>query len=212
MTSDGSRAAFVDRLDRHRAILFKVANAYCRNPADREDLVQETIVQLWRAYPRFDCRQRFSTWTYRIAMNVAISFYRRETRNSRNVASRGDALLEMVPAALEPEPDERLAALRELIEQLDPLNRAVMILYLDDYPHAEIATILGISETNVATARDLGRRRLPGRLSRLAAEQRAFRPRGHPTCGIRRKALRSAVRALQRDATARGRHRGKQPD
>jgi RNA polymerase sigma-70 factor, ECF subfamily len=150
MSTSASHGAFVDRLDRHRAILFKIANAYAGAPADREDLVGEMIVQLWRAYERFDGRSSFSTWMYRIAMNVAISFARSETRKRRHIGHASDSVFEEIAAPQE-DTDDRLSLLRELIERLDPLNRALMILYLDDYPYSEIASILGISETNVAT-------------------------------------------------------------
>jgi RNA polymerase sigma factor (sigma-70 family) len=151
MSEQGLQEAFVGRLDRHRGILFKVANAYCRNGADREDMLQETIAQLWRSYPRFDGRVAFSTWMYRIAVNVAISFHRSDRRKRRALAPAAESVLERVPAPEQPEDDDRLALVRELIEQLGPLDRALMLFYLDDYSYAEIASTLGISETNVGT-------------------------------------------------------------
>lgn len=148
--STNAQDAFLDQLDGHRGILFKVANAYCRSSQDREDLVQETIAQLWRSFPRFDGRVAFSTWMYRIAMNVAISFYRREARK-RRMDRPGQSVIELMPAREEVEPDESAARVRELIEKLGPLDRALMLLYLDDYSYAEIAHTLGISESNVGT-------------------------------------------------------------
>src|SRR5580704_1822634 len=137
MTTSDAQATFVERIDGHRAILFKVASAYCRRAADREDLVAETIAQLWKAYGRFDERLRFSTWMYRIAVNVAISSYRSETRRRRVVVPTNESIVEEIPAppAAEEE-DERLAIVRDLVEGLDGLDRALMILYLDDHPHA----------------------------------------------------------------------------
>jgi RNA polymerase sigma-70 factor (ECF subfamily) len=151
MSTLGSQNAFVDLLDRHRGILLKIATAYCTTPADREDLAQEMIVQLWRAYPRFDGRARFSTWMYRVAMNVAISFQRSQTRKSRTVVPADASVFERISDPREAQPDDRLSLVRDLVEQLDPPNRALMLLYLDDYAYTEIAEILGISETNVAT-------------------------------------------------------------
>jgi RNA polymerase sigma-70 factor (ECF subfamily) len=151
MTLNGTHGAFIGSLAEHRGILFKVAGAYCRDPQSREDLVQEMIVQLWRAYPRFDGRSRFSTWMYRIAVNVAISFYRSERRKAHHLERAGDAILKEIPAPPAPEVDDRVALLRDVIDRLDELSRALMILYLDDRPYSEIAQILGISETNVAT-------------------------------------------------------------
>ncbi|MFY9883380.1 MAG: sigma-70 family RNA polymerase sigma factor [Candidatus Cybelea sp.] len=150
MSATDSRDAFVDRIDRHRGILLKVAGAFSRNPVDREDLLQEITVALWRARDRFDARSSFATWMYRVAMNVAISFQRSETRKSRLVPA-DNSLFETIAQPRDEPADDRLALIRELIRRLDPPNRALMLLYLDDYPYAEIAKILGISETNVAT-------------------------------------------------------------
>jgi RNA polymerase sigma-70 factor (ECF subfamily) len=151
MRTKDAQAAFVDRLDRHRGVLAKVAGAYCRDAAGREDLIAEIVAQLWRAYGRFDERAAFSTWMYRVAVNVAISFQRAEMRKARNVEPAEPAVLETLPAPPEAQSDDALALLREVIEELDELNRALMILYLGDNSYAEIAAILGISETNVAT-------------------------------------------------------------
>jgi len=151
MDANALQASFVDRLDNHRGILFKVANAYCAKPADREELIQETIAQLWRSYERFDGRSSFATWMYRIAVNVAISYYRSETRKRRRLVPVGESVLERLPAPNGAQTDDRLDLLRELIGQLPPLDRALMLLYLDDRPYSEIASILGISETNAGT-------------------------------------------------------------
>lgn len=116
--------------------------------------MQEMIVQLWRSYERYDeTRVNFSTWMYRIALNVAISFYRAQHRNVLRTAGDEQVL------ASTPDPanaagdiqDEQLEFIYGFIDKLDPLNRAVMVLYLDDRPHVEIAEILGISQTNVGT-------------------------------------------------------------
>ncbi|MBV9719943.1 MAG: RNA polymerase sigma factor [Candidatus Eremiobacteraeota bacterium] len=151
MSSSDTQHAFVERLDRHRGILLKVARAYCRNSSDREDLVQEIIGELWRSYERFAERSSFSTWMYRIALNVAISFCRRDVRAHRRAAPVDGSILERTCVFEDPRADDRVDRLHELIDNLDSLNRALMLLYLDDYPYAEIAAILGISETNVAT-------------------------------------------------------------
>ncbi|MGB8909434.1 MAG: RNA polymerase sigma factor [Candidatus Cybelea sp.] len=150
MSGTNSHDAFVESIDRHRGILLKVAGAYSRNPVDRDDLVQEIIVQLWRAHVRFDARSSFSTWMYRVAVNVAISFQRSETRKP-HVIPADASLFERIPQPRDEPADDRLVVVRALIERLDSPNRALMLLYLDDYAYAEIAEILGISETNVAT-------------------------------------------------------------
>jgi RNA polymerase sigma-70 factor (ECF subfamily) len=143
---------FLVLLDEHKKILFKAANSYCRNPADRQDLVQEMVLQLWRSFDRYDDRHRFSTWMYRVALNVAISSYRSEARRARTIVPADDSILEIaakMPESAALEGDLRL--LQGFIEQLGELDRALIILYLDGNRYDAIAEVLGISETNVGT-------------------------------------------------------------
>ncbi|HEY1881780.1 MAG TPA: RNA polymerase sigma factor [Candidatus Cybelea sp.] len=151
MSARNAQQTFVERLDRHPAILHKISSAYCGEPAGREDLRQEIVVQLWRSYPRFDERMAFSTWMYRVALNVAISYARRQRRTNARVELAEPAIIETLSASPAAPQDERIERVLAFVNELDELNRALMLLYLDDYPHAEIATILGISQSNVAT-------------------------------------------------------------
>jgi RNA polymerase sigma factor (sigma-70 family) len=140
---------FQDLMEEHKKILYKVCHSYCRNPGDRDDLAQEIIVQLWRSFRSFDQRVRFSTWMYRIALNVAISFYRRESVRTRYVVPGSEHLLEAVDQTANR--SEEVQVLYQWIEGLDPLHKALVILYLDGNNYQEIADVLGISQTNVAT-------------------------------------------------------------
>ena len=147
ITPDQER--FQNLMEEHKKILYKVCHSYCKNPGDRDDLAQEIIVQLWRSFRAFDQRVRFSTWMYRIALNVAISFYRRESVRARHVVPGSEHLLEAVDETANR--SEEVQVLYEWIEGLDPLNKALVILYLDGNNYQEIADVLGISPTNVAT-------------------------------------------------------------
>jgi RNA polymerase sigma-70 factor (ECF subfamily) len=149
MSTAEIRDRFQALVDEHKKILYKVCNSYCRNRDDRDDLAQEIIVQLWRSFGKFDGRCRFSTWMYRIALNVAISFYRRESTRTRHVISGEEHLLEAANET-ESQPEE-IRLLYEFIDALDPLNKALVLLYLDGNNYQEIAGVVGISETNVAT-------------------------------------------------------------
>ncbi|RUL74059.1 RNA polymerase sigma factor [Dyella choica] len=141
--------AFEKLLREHQRIVFKVASVYARDPEDRNDLTQEICLQLWRSFAGFDARRaRFSTWMYRVALNVAISHQRRSRPEPSLEHKQLNAFEGSAGIA---EPDERLAALHRFIAELDPLNRALILLYLEDRGYGEIAEILGISETNVAT-------------------------------------------------------------
>jgi len=149
MTTPAFEEHFQNLLEEHKKIIYKVSNLYCKNHDDREDLAQEIAIQLWRSFPSFDERCRFSTWMYRIALNVAISFYRRENTRTRYIFSDNERLLNAIDeTASEP---EHMQPLYQFIESLDALNRALVLLYLDGNSYLEIAEVLGISETNVAT-------------------------------------------------------------
>lgn len=147
-----SQERFLSLVEENKKILYKVANAYCKDPNDRPDLVQEIVVELWLSFNRFDNRCQFSTWMYRIAINVAISFYRSQRRKVQNIVPIKDFVLEIAVAdeMLEQAGDD-VRLLYKLINQLDELNRILIILYLDGYSQNEIAEILGISSSNVST-------------------------------------------------------------
>lgn len=145
-------------LREHQRIVFKVAGVYARDAHDREDLAQEIAAQLWRSFGSFDERRaKFSTWMYRVALNVAISHARSARRSgTEHLEPLDDVHLETVAGEDGAPHDavergECLAELHAFIAQLDSLNRALVLLYLEDRSYAEIAEVLGISETNVAT-------------------------------------------------------------
>ncbi|HEY1907086.1 MAG TPA: sigma-70 family RNA polymerase sigma factor [Myxococcaceae bacterium] len=145
MTVSGHET-FVALVREHGRMLVQISHAYGWTEEERKDLRQEILTQLWRAFPSYDPRRRFSTWMYRIALNVAISSSRRR---------REHVPLEEVAAEADPgegsELEQRLRSLRGLVAGLPPLERALVLLYLDERSQKEIADVLGISETNVST-------------------------------------------------------------
>lgn len=167
MTSDDLRPRFLALLREHHKIVLKVASVYARGRQDRSDLAQEIAIQLWRSFPRYEPERRFSTWMYRVALNVGISFARRERIRGGRIEPRAEPPDLADDAG---EPDERLARLHAVIAGLAELDRALILLYLEERPHSEIAAILGISETNVATKLGRLKLRLRGQIAAAATE------------------------------------------
>jgi len=149
---DLDRQQFENLLQSHQGIVFKVANTYCWHADDRADLVQEIAAQLWRAWPRYDPSRTFTTWMYRVALNVAISYVRRAVRH-REMSVPLDERVHDMPDGSVPDPvlQDRLQRLQAFIERQPPLDRALLLLYLEDKNQREIAEILGITQTNVST-------------------------------------------------------------
>lgn len=142
---------FLDLLEGHKKILYKVAYAYCGAAEDRRDLMQEMVIQLWKSFGRFDGRVKFSTWMYRIAMNVAISSLRSEGRRIRDTVPIEESGLEIAAADdLMEAAGDNMRTLQQLIGRLDEMSRALLLLYLDGHGADEIAEIVGISPGNVA--------------------------------------------------------------
>ena len=150
--SDAMRSQFESLLAQHSGIVHRVAFGYARNESDRRDLMQDIVLQLWKAYPRYSSDRSFSTWMYRIALNVAISFLRRTTRPGRETVPFDELQHDVAQDdSKSDELEERIALLRKTISNCRPLDRALLLLYLDDRSYREIAAILGLTETNVAT-------------------------------------------------------------
>ncbi len=148
---DSTRTRFAALLDTHRGIVFKVANAYCRHPDDRQDLVQEIAAQLWRAYPGYDPARSFTTWMYRIALNVAISHVRSGARQAPLVSIDDHDDHPALAVEDGDDGDERVRALYAVIDRQPPLDRALLLLWLDERSQREIADVLGLTESNVST-------------------------------------------------------------
>ncbi len=137
-------------LRRHEGLLRRIAWAWSRDDADRDDVLQEIAVQLWRVHGRIDPRLREASFVARVALNVAISFQRRERRHrTARVGVDVDHLAAAGPGPVERD-DER-ERLRAAIDSLRDLDRALALLHLEGHDHAAIGEVLGISAANVAT-------------------------------------------------------------
>ena len=136
-------------LDTHKGIIFKVARSYCHDETDRQDLIQEILIQIWQSLHTYNNKYAITTWLYRVSLNIAISHYRKSK-------TRGKYFI-----ALEPgfdisnfldntEKEQNLNLLEQFISELKEIDKALMLLYLEDKNHAEISEILGLSISNIS--------------------------------------------------------------
>lgn len=146
------REQFIDIINEHKRLLYKVIHSYCRNSDDRKDLEQEIIIQLWKSLKNYNKEYKLSTWIYKIALNVAISYYRRDFKRTTTIEPYNESIFKI--AAEEDYNEEHInktTLLYKFINKLDELNKAIIILYLDDKSYSEISEITGLTETNVGT-------------------------------------------------------------
>lgn len=135
--------SFLQELERHQGIIHKICRIYRQTVEDREDLFQEIVFQLWRSAPGFRGEAAFSTWMYRIALSTAIATFRRKKPDIRY-------LPELPEHAEAPEPhSHREEALLEALSRLEPDEKALITLYLEDLSYREIAGITGLTENAV---------------------------------------------------------------
>jgi RNA polymerase sigma-70 factor (ECF subfamily) len=142
---------FISVINDNRNLIYKICYSYCCNVENRKDLEQEILIQLWKSFKKFDGRVKISTWIYRIALNTAISFYRNDRIRNGTKVPIDASIISLSNPEYDPELDQNISTLYHFIEKLDGLDKALILLYLDDNKYKDIADILGISETNVAT-------------------------------------------------------------
>lgn len=142
---------FLDVVDANKGIIYKVANAYCMDRENRKDLVQEITLQLWLAFPKYDEQFMLTTWIYRIALNVSISFFRKQVSREKISHPLTEEILTLMTDDDQSDVDSDLTLLHQFVRQLKEFDRALMLLYLEGRSQSEIADILGITTSNVST-------------------------------------------------------------
>ena len=152
MLDEDPESLFKSWLIEHGGAALKVARAYTHTTEDRQDLVQDILLQVWRSLPRFQGRSGASTWFYRVALNTALDWYRKEHRRRvrqqpiREIEDLSIAGLDSAEQAVQREVVERLYA---AIRKLPKTDAALVLLYLEDLSYRQMAEVMGISESNV---------------------------------------------------------------
>jgi len=147
MPTPNSETEFVALLDEHQNIIHKICRLYTNNEVEHEDLFQEISIQLWRSYNRFEGKSKFSTWMYRVGLNTAITLYRKEKKRL-NTQPLNDQFTAIAQEEYNAQVDEQMAWLYQKIKDFSEIDKALVLLYLEDKRYDEIAETLGISAGN----------------------------------------------------------------
>jgi RNA polymerase sigma-70 factor, ECF subfamily len=156
---------FVETIKLHQGIVHKVCGMYRHDPDDRKDLFQEIVIQLWRAFPKFRQESKISTWIYQIALNVAISDFRKESRRPQKVEI-SEVLMNISENDYDPETEERIQQMHLAIAQLSETEKAIVMLYFEEKSNEEIAEIVGITQNNVRVKMTRIREKLKSHVAR----------------------------------------------
>ena len=152
-------------LNQHKTLLFKVVRTYAFNAADQDDLFQEIVIQVWRSIPNFKGKSALTTWLYRISLNTALAWTRKERKhqNGRQSLDHVEHILQENTKTR----NERLDWLFEKIAQLNEIDRSLMLLLLDGFSYRDMSGILGISESNVGVKINRIKKRLISEKSKI---------------------------------------------
>ncbi|CAM1365471.1 RNA polymerase sigma-70 factor, ECF subfamily [Tenacibaculum soleae] len=134
----------------HKNLIYKIVNSYFTDSNEQEDVIQEIIFQTIKSYKNFDHKVKVTTWLYRVAFNITISNYRTQKTRKKHVVEMPSKIV-AIDEDVTNEYDERIKQLRVFIQEFDPLNKAIVIMYLDGNSHKEISEAMGISLSNVGT-------------------------------------------------------------
>ena len=140
---------FEVQIREHERLIHKVCRMYAYTQSDHEDLFQDIVLQLWQAYPKFRSESKFSTWLYRVAINTAISG-RRKQKDFMTTTDPADLLFDQrIEEAVLSEKEDRLGQLYNAIRQLNEIEKAIVMLYMEERTYAEMEEVMGISEATL---------------------------------------------------------------
>ena len=150
MTDSRQRDQFLNILEKNIGIITKIARAYSKLPHDKEDLINDITLELWKSFARFKGDSKISTWIYRVALNTSMNYKRKKERD-RLFFLDDLKQIENQSWLIEQPDSSNSEILYQCIDELNQLNKAIILLYLDGNSHDEISDITGISKTNVST-------------------------------------------------------------
>jgi RNA polymerase sigma-70 factor (ECF subfamily) len=160
--SENLEQSFVQQLKTNQNIIHKICRLYTNDADAHKDLFQEITIQLWKAFPKFRGDSKFSTWSYRVALNTAITLYRKSSRTVKTVDYESQQYF-ISQDDYNYEEEERLKLMYQAVHQLNDIEKALVFMYLEDKDYTEIAETLGISEVNARVKMN----RIKGKLRKI---------------------------------------------
>lgn len=139
---------FLHIIQRNQGIIHKVSNIYCDTDDDRKDLFQEIVAQLWKSYPSFRKESKVSTWMYRVALNTAITSFKK-TKRRPDQGSLTYENFQIEEEKYDTETEENIKMLHKAIQQLTGIEKSIVLLFLENKKYEEIAEITGITQNYV---------------------------------------------------------------
>jgi RNA polymerase sigma-70 factor, ECF subfamily len=150
MSDNKQKEQFLDILEKNIGIIIKIARAYSNTLHDKEDLINDITLELWKSFGRFKGDSKISTWIYRVALNTCMN-YKRKREKDRLFFLDDLTQIENLSWLIDQPDSSHSEILYQCIDELNQLNKAIIMLYLDGNSHDEISDITGISKTNVGT-------------------------------------------------------------
>jgi len=141
--------SFIKQISENKGIIHKICNIYCNNLDEKKDMMQEITLQLWKSFPNFQGSSKFSTWMYRISINTAITNIRKSKRHPL-MEALFESEIELPEKEDMAEMDDDVNQLYKAIAKLKEVDRAIILLYLEEKSYNEIGEILGLSEKNIS--------------------------------------------------------------
>ena len=152
----------IKKIQDYQPLIRKVSLMYALNAAEADDMFQEICIQVWRAYPQFKGESKFSTWLYRVAINTAISWIRKEKKHrvGDNQDDKWISVTDDNPFYVQEEKREKASELQKAIQKLNDIDRTLVLLYLEEVAYAEISDILGLTVNNIKVKMNRVKKRL----------------------------------------------------
>jgi RNA polymerase sigma factor (sigma-70 family) len=151
MTDDKIKELFLDIFEKNIGIIIKVSRIYTKVTQDREDLINDITLELWKSFKSFNGNSKISTWIYRVALNTSMNYNRKKRNYSLFISINDFKKDDFFPWLIEQDNSSESEVLYDCIDELNKINKAIILLYLDGNSYDEISEIMGISKTNVGT-------------------------------------------------------------